>query len=251
MLKGVNTICIRLVPKVPNLASLGEYRVVACCIVMYKCITKVLTNRMKRFVNQVISLNQYAFLPGRYIQDNILLPYEILHGSHMNTGKARCAAKVNLRKAYETVRWESIEYVLGRIGVPKKFKDWVKTCVEMPMFTIMINGASYGYFGSKRGTRQGIPTSPYLFVLVMDLFTDIIRRAVNNGEIRLHYRCTEPVITHLFFTDDLIAFFNWDVESARGIKKVLLRFRECSKLQVNEKKSQLFSAGMSAEQAKR
>lgn len=61
--------------------------------------------------------------------------------------------KVDLKKTYDTVRWEIIEYALRRIGVPEKFLSWVKECVETPRYEIMLNGTPYGYFGSKRGIR--------------------------------------------------------------------------------------------------
>lgn len=47
MLSEVNSTCITLVPKCTSLASLGDYKPIACCGVVYKCITKNLKNRMK------------------------------------------------------------------------------------------------------------------------------------------------------------------------------------------------------------
>lgn len=42
-------------------------------------------------------------ISGRYIQDNILLSHELPRNSHLNGGPPRCAAKIDLRKAYDTV----------------------------------------------------------------------------------------------------------------------------------------------------
>lgn len=139
--------------------------------------------------------------------------------------------------------------MLTRIGVPQKFRSWIKVCIETPSFAIMINGAAHGYFNNKRGIRQGDTMSPYLFVLVIDMFSDIIKNAVDGGDISLHQRCADPVITHLSFADDLIAFFYGDENSARGFKAVLEKFRVCSGLQVNVLKSLIFCAGMSDQQA--
>lgn len=62
MLREVNATCIALVPKHPSPTSLGDYRHIACCGVVYKCITKILSNRMRFFIPEVISLNQLAFV---------------------------------------------------------------------------------------------------------------------------------------------------------------------------------------------
>ena len=40
LLKEVNSTIITLVPKVPNSSSITEFRPIACCNVLYKCITK-------------------------------------------------------------------------------------------------------------------------------------------------------------------------------------------------------------------
>lgn len=71
MLQEVNATCITLVPKVESPLSLGDYRPIAFCNVVYKCIAKILMNRMKRFMNVVFSPCQSAFVAGRSIQDMI------------------------------------------------------------------------------------------------------------------------------------------------------------------------------------
>lgn len=65
----------------------------------------------------------------------------------------------------------------------------------------------------------------------MVLFLDIIRRATKSVEIALHHMCIDPVITHLSFTDDLMAFYNGDATSIEGSKmcykdsEIVLGFR--------------------------
>lgn len=61
--------------------------------------------------------------------------------------------------------------------------------------------------------------SLYLFVLVMDLFSQIMARAVHDGDYKLHHRCKNPVITHISFTDDLIAFMNKDIDTMSNLLK--------------------------------
>ena len=53
---------------------------------------------------------QSAFVAGRNISDNILLSQELLHNYHINRGPPRCFLKVDLMKAYDSVRWD---FVIG------------------------------------------------------------------------------------------------------------------------------------------
>ncbi|KAK4394238.1 hypothetical protein Sango_1894600 [Sesamum angolense] len=47
----------------------------------------------------------------------------------------RCALKVDLRKAYDTVEWDFLSAVLQMFGFPGTFIGWVEECVTTPMFS--------------------------------------------------------------------------------------------------------------------
>ncbi|XP_012847996.1 PREDICTED: uncharacterized protein LOC105967956 [Erythranthe guttata] len=69
----LNFTFIVLIPKVVNPEKITEYRPISLCNVIYKFGSKVIANRMKTLLNDVISLNQSAFVPKRLITDNIWL----------------------------------------------------------------------------------------------------------------------------------------------------------------------------------
>lgn len=76
---GLNETNIVLIPKKKNPTVIGELRPIALCNVLMKIITKVLANRMKELLGDVVSDTQSAFIPGRLISDNIMISYEIMH----------------------------------------------------------------------------------------------------------------------------------------------------------------------------
>ena len=57
-------------------------------------------------MKDLIDEAQSAFIPGRSITDNILLAQELLRNYHQKDTSARCAIKVDLRRAFDPVRWE-------------------------------------------------------------------------------------------------------------------------------------------------
>ncbi|GKA68671.1 RNA-directed DNA polymerase, eukaryota, reverse transcriptase zinc-binding domain protein [Tanacetum coccineum] len=103
LLKEVNSTVISLVPKLSTPRKVSDFRPISCCNVVYKCISKIIVNRIKGCLDSLVDKNQSAFIPSRQISDNILLSQELLKGYHRNRGYARCAFKVDIQKAYDSV----------------------------------------------------------------------------------------------------------------------------------------------------
>ncbi|GJV54128.1 polypyrimidine tract-binding protein homolog 2 isoform X1 [Tanacetum coccineum] len=140
----------------------------------------------------VWSINQSTFITGRNISDNILITQELMHNYHRNRGPPRCTFKVDIQKAYDTVDW---------------------------------------HFIGKRGLRQGDPLSPYLFTLVMEVLTLMLKRRVRlSDSFQYHNHCEKLQIINVCFADDLFIFACGDVESARVIMESLDEFKSTSGL---------------------
>ncbi len=103
MLKNVNSTHIALIPKVKNSESMSNFRPISLCDVIYKIISKILVNRMKLILPNVIADSQSAFVPGRMITDNVIITFESLHYlKNLRGGKnAQIVAKFDMSKAYD------------------------------------------------------------------------------------------------------------------------------------------------------
>ncbi|GJZ33072.1 RNA-directed DNA polymerase, eukaryota, reverse transcriptase zinc-binding domain protein [Tanacetum coccineum] len=118
--------------------------------------------------------------------------------------------------------------------------NWIMVCVSTTKFSININGEREGYFSGGRGLRQGDPMSPYLFTLIMEVFSLILERNIDrNNEFKYHHGCKNLKITHLCFADDLLVFCHGDIKSVSTIKEALEEFSNYSGLKANMSKSTL------------
>ncbi|KAL0295432.1 UNVERIFIED_CONTAM: putative mitochondrial protein [Sesamum calycinum] len=194
---------------------------------------------IERVLPLLIDYSQNAFVPGRSISDNILLAQELLTGYNQVRLPARCMLKVDIQKAYDSVEWDFLLEVLRLFNFPQQFITLIEQCVSTASFSISLNGSIHGFFKGSRGLRQGDPISPYLFVLVMEIWSKLIRHRVQNStQFQYHWKCKEPGLINLCFADDVLLFCKAHIPSIQVLTDALSEFAILSGLKVNPAKSQ-------------
>ena len=145
------------------------------------------------------------------------------------------------------MNWEALLNLLHRMGFGVKWCKWIRTCISTVQFSVLINGSPANFFGGLRGLRQGDPLSLMLFLIMMEVFSRMLRRVEGVGLI-----CGFKVegrrgggecVTHLLFADDTILFCDADVEQILHIRLLLLSFQAVTGLKVNVHKSEMVPIG--------
>ncbi|XP_050241207.1 uncharacterized protein LOC126690119 [Quercus robur] len=252
MLPEINYTHIVLIPKVKSPEKMTDFRPISLCNIIYKIISKVLANRLKIILPQLISPTQSAFVPGRLITDNVLLAYETLHAMHgrKKGKKGTLALKLDVSKAYDQVEWDFLKGMMIRLGFLGVWINRVMSCVSTPSISVRINGKAYGNIIPSRGLRQGDPLSPYLFLLCAEGFTSLLSKAEFEGRLHGVQICRRaPCISHLLFADDSLIFFQANQEEVQEVSNTLHLYAEASGQCINfEKSSAYFSSNTSERQ---
>ncbi|KAL2225249.1 UNVERIFIED_CONTAM: Retrovirus-related Pol polyprotein from type-2 retrotransposable element R2DM, partial [Sesamum indicum] len=248
MLRQLNHTIIALVPKSDHSTHVADYRPISCCNVIYKAITKIISDRLAPVLEHLIDRCQAAFVGGRNITDNIFLAQEMVRQYSRKRISPRCTINVDLRKAFDSVSWSFLGRVLHGYGFPPLFINWIMECVCNSSFSVALNGSLRGFFPGKKGLRQGDPMSPALFLLCMEYFSRLVKRKTTNSDFNFHPKCEKLKITHLLFADDLMLFSRGDLPSIHILMECLQEFRDTSGLTINTSKSSIFTAGIQYEE---
>lgn len=108
----------------------------------------------------------------------------------------------------------------------------------------MVNGSLHGFFGSKRGLRQGDPISPLMFVICMDYLTRIMRTLEDHPRFSFHPRCRHIKMSHMIFADDIILRCDGKFSAVYTMLQVVKLFSASSGLHISEYKSDFYTAGV-------
>ncbi|RYR51488.1 hypothetical protein Ahy_A06g026507 isoform A [Arachis hypogaea] len=231
-----------LIPKTKNPESLNQLRPISCCNFIYKILARVIVLRLKGIMEKIISPIQSAFVGGRLIQDNLVIVQEIYHSLNKKgrNGSQDMAVKLDMNKAYDRVEWDFLERVITAFGFHERWVRLVMECVKSANYQFKINGDLSRKVKPQRGLRQGDPLSPYLFILVAEVFPILMEEAQKEDRISgLRIAPTAPTITHLLFADDCIIFAKAKEEEAYQIITVLNEYTEASGQRINLDKSSI------------
>lgn len=235
----VNQTHICLVPKIENPITIKDYRPISLANVAYKVISKILAERLKPWLNDIITENQSAFIPERLITDNVLIAHELMHSLHTkNLSNKFMALKLDIAKAFDRVEWKFIDAVMEKMGFCRQWRTWIMMCITTVTYSVLINGEPTKFIKPSRGLRQGDPISPYLYIICTESLSKLIKQNIQNHKLHgFKTLRSGPAISHLLFADDLLVFCKATEEEGLNLSRVLNTYQKASGQEVNYAKS--------------
>ena len=140
MLRAFNATFLSLIPKETGEDRPDKFKPIALCNVVYKIISKVISNRLKPLLPSLICSEQSGFVEGRQILDGVILVHDVLH-SLQSLRHPGMLIKLDISKAYDKLSWQFIRRMLAAYGFCHDWVEWVMGLLSTPFFSILLNGS--------------------------------------------------------------------------------------------------------------
>ena len=109
--RTLNTTFLVLIPKKGGVDDLRDFIPISLVGGLYKLLAKVLANRLKKVVSNVVSSTQNAFVEGRQILDVVLIANESID-SLIKRNESGVLCKLNIEKTYDQLSWNFLLFVM-------------------------------------------------------------------------------------------------------------------------------------------
>ena len=113
--RSLNALFLTLIPKKCNAVYIKDFCPISLVGSVYKLLSKVLANRLRAVLDNLISKSQNSFVGGRQILDSVLIANECLD-SRLKSKLPGVICKHDIEKAYDHVNWDALFYLLERMG---------------------------------------------------------------------------------------------------------------------------------------
>ena len=202
----------------------------------YKIISKVLAERLKNVLPQIIDFDQKGFVKGRNIFQGNRLLQDVIDFCELEDEEGAILF-LDQQKAFDRAEWEWIDFCLLKFGFGEKFRSWVKMLFINAKTCIHTNGFTSRFVGITRSIRQGCPIAPMLYILQAEPLAASIRNNPNIKGIKLPTRTGDFIETKLNMFADDTQLFNKSEESIEETFKTLKLYENASGAKMNMDKT--------------
>ncbi|RZB79929.1 UDP-galactose/UDP-glucose transporter 5 [Glycine soja] len=132
--KGGNASFIALLPKVPDPQNLYEFRPISLIGCVYKIVAKLLANRLKRIMPDIIDERQSAFVAGRQLLHSAIIANEVVEEAKRRK-KSCLVFKADFERAYDSVSWDFLIYMM-----PEALAGLMREAINRNIYTAFAVG---------------------------------------------------------------------------------------------------------------
>uniref|UniRef100_A0A803TDX0 Reverse transcriptase domain-containing protein n=1 Tax=Anolis carolinensis TaxID=28377 RepID=A0A803TDX0_ANOCA len=220
--------------------ELKNYRPISLLNVDYKFFSSIMAERLKIFLKNWIKEDQVGFLPNRQIKDNVRTVIDLIDHYEKNNQKEALFLAIDAEKAFDRVNWDFFKLLTQELDMGFYFRNTLEAIYQNQKTKIRVNGRETETVMIERGTRQGCPLSPLIFIMTLEILLNNIRenKELQGAKIHgTHYKVKA-------YADDLICFIENPVDTGMKWIEVIRQYGDLAGLKINRNKTEALTKNM-------
>ncbi|GBG59134.1 hypothetical protein CBR_g32151 [Chara braunii] len=207
-------------------SDIRNWRPISLLNVAYKILAKILARRLGRYLPELVSNDQAAFVRGRSIFVNIVTAVEAME-TVQEYNPDFAVLLLDMEKTYDRGKWSYVLTTLRVLGFGECFCAWVIGMYSRSTASVMVSRHLSKNFSVSRSLRQGCPLAPLETVLCNIRAEQRIQGLPSTGR-----DCRVKALA-----DDLFAVVANTKSSMKALREHLREYEELSEAAINWSKS--------------
>lgn len=171
------------IPKGGDEEDAMNYRPIALLQTPYKIFTRIIAERLRGVLAQLVRESQHGFLPDRQLEDAVNTVQALLTKRYKTRKEPAAESPILLAidyaKAYDSLKRSFLWDTMEKFGFGKQFINLIKEIHYETTVRFEVNGTITHPFQMTVGIRQGCPLAPLLFILGIEPLTRLIEQDLN------------------------------------------------------------------------
>ena len=201
---------------------LDNWRPISLLNIDYKLAARIISMRLKKVIDKIVSDDQAGFLKNRSTSECIRLVQDMIDYCVFET-KPAVVMFLDFRKAFDTINHNFLFYLLREFKFKDSFLRWLQTLYNNAHGRVLNFGWVSDKFAIKRGVRQGCPLSGLLFIIVAEVLALKIKQNKEIKGVQIQGRNENKDIRVVQYADDTTIMVN-SIKSARKVMQVVETF---------------------------
>uniref|UniRef100_A0A670HYC8 Reverse transcriptase domain-containing protein n=1 Tax=Podarcis muralis TaxID=64176 RepID=A0A670HYC8_PODMU len=236
---------ITLIPK-PDTDKLNikNYRPISLLNNDYKIYADIMANRLKKYLATLIHIDQAGFLPNRFLKDNVRHVIDLLEYLEIKNEIPAALIFIDAEKAFDNVSWSFLLKTMEKAGIEGEFLKGIQAIYSNQFAKLVINNNLTSRFKIEKGTRQGCPLSPLLFIMVLEILANKIRSKPEIQGIKVGQKEYKLKA----YADDLILSLGEPQESLNKALEVVEEYGKHSGFKLNKAKTKMLTKNLDTDE---
>ena len=229
------------IPKVKGATNPLHFRPISCLNGDYKLYTRILAERLKLVLMDLLGEHQHGGLPRRKLDHALYKVLSLMEtkfeDSNSHSSKP-ALVMLDIQKAYDTLERPFILTVLSKFGFPTVFIDQIRAIHSGTKAYFVVNNFRSETLDTTRGIRQGCPIAPLIFILALEVLLLKVEVHTKISGLEAGIGLRKHRINSVAFIDDTLIPLG-DIHMLSQLNIVLSQFAKLSGLQVNPSKTKV------------